>query len=313
MGAAMSEPTSNKKLLERLGDGARVLIVRLRSLGDCVLTTPAIELLHAARPDLRIGVVVEPRFAAVFEGNPAVARVLEPSYGSVMGFRASLAINLHGGTRSMLLTGASLARWRAGFAHHKGAGLVYNAPIPRAQEVLGVERTVHTAEHLASAMFYLGAPVSEIPRARLYAPAAGAASPYAVIHPASAAAYKTWNASGFVEVAEHIRRRRALEPVFIGAGQDDLTPFEGYRVVRGAPLKEAMSLIGGASLFVGNDSGPAHIAAAYGVPAVVLFGRPEHRVIWAPWRAERSRTLCAAEGIGTLGLEEVLAAVDGLG
>lgn len=299
-------------VLDGAKEGARVLLVRLRSLGDCVLTTPAIELLKGARPDLRIGVVAEPRFAAVFAGNPAVERVLAPGYGAVLGYGASLTVNLHGGTRSMLLTAASAARRRAGFAHHKGAGLVYNVAIPRAQEILGEERTVHTAEHLASAMFYLGVPAGEIPRARLYAPAVTGERPYAVIHPASAAAYKTWSAAGFAAVAEHIRKTRGLEPVFIGAGNDDLTPFEGYRKVQGAPLEEAMSLIGGAALFVGNDSGPAHIAAAYGVPVVVLFGRPEHRVIWAPWRAERSRTLCAAEGIHTLAVEEVLEAVDGL-
>ena len=39
----------------------------------------------------------------------------------------------------------------------------YNVRIPRAQEILGVERKVHTAEHLASAMFYLGAPVVRDP------------------------------------------------------------------------------------------------------------------------------------------------------
>src|SRR5579884_524300 len=41
--------------------GARVAVIRLRSLGDCVLTTPALALLREARPDLRVAVVVEPR------------------------------------------------------------------------------------------------------------------------------------------------------------------------------------------------------------------------------------------------------------
>jgi heptosyltransferase III len=39
-----------------------------------------------------------------------------------------------------------------------------------------------------------------------------------------------------------------------------------------------------AALFVGNDSGPAHMAAAFGIPSVVLFG-PSDPVVWAPWRA----------------------------
>ena len=46
-------------VFERLAPSARVAVIRLRSLGDCVLTTPAISLLKQARPDLRIAVVVE--------------------------------------------------------------------------------------------------------------------------------------------------------------------------------------------------------------------------------------------------------------
>jgi len=64
-----------RNVLERLEPSARVAIVRLRSLGDCVLTTPGISLLKQARPDLQIAVVVEPAFAPVFEGNPDIDRL----------------------------------------------------------------------------------------------------------------------------------------------------------------------------------------------------------------------------------------------
>ena len=59
-------------LLERLPSGSRIAVIRLRSLGDCILTTPALSLLKNHRPDLKISVLVEPPFAAVF----AVAVVL---------------------------------------------------------------------------------------------------------------------------------------------------------------------------------------------------------------------------------------------
>ena len=60
--------------------GCRVAVVRLRSLGDCVLTTPALEILKRARPDLRIAVVVEDRFRPVFERNPDIEALLRPSW-----------------------------------------------------------------------------------------------------------------------------------------------------------------------------------------------------------------------------------------
>ncbi len=307
----MTSNARERGVLDRIPEGSKVGVIRLRSLGDCVLTTPALELLKHWRPDLKLGVVVENRFAAVFEGNPAVSAILGPEYGAILRWHPTLCLNLHGGTRSMLLTMASLARHRAGFAHHRGAA-IYNIRIPRAQEILAVERTVHTAEHLASAVFYLGVPVGEVPRAHLYAEPRPAANPYAVIHAKAAAAYKTWRPEGFLAVAEHLERALSLEPVFIGGGDDDLAPFSRYRVVRGAPLGEVKSLLAGASMFVGNDSGPAHIAAAFRIPVVVLFGRPEHQVIWAPWQAVAARTLVSPDGISGIKTGEVIDAIEQL-
>jgi heptosyltransferase III len=280
-----------ENLLDRLPSGARITVIRLRSLGDCVLTTPALALLKQFRSDLRITVVVEPRFAAVFEGNPDVDRISD-------GFTtADLAINFHGGSRSIALT--LLSRFRAGFGHHKGAFL-YSHRIPRAQEILGIERRVHTAEHLASAMFWIGVPQSEIPRARLFAEPPPDHGNYAVIHPFASALNKTWPARRFVEVAQ---RLSGLEPVFLAGPTDDTAPFEGFRVLKNEPLARVKSVISGAALFIGNDSGPAHIAAAFGVPVVVIFGASDP-VTWAPWRTDGH----VLTGLDRVSVEDVVSA-----
>src|SRR5580658_8327698 len=191
-------------VLDRLPSGARVAIIRLRSLGDSVLTTPALSLLKQARPDLRVAVVVEDRFAPVFAGNPDVEQILAPNAASVGRFRPHLALNLHGGATSVRMMLAAAAGLRAGFGHFRFQPM-YNIRIPRAQEILGVDRKVHTAEHLASAMFHLGAPHSEIPRARLFAAPCSRSGPYAVLHPFSSAADKTWPQENFLAVAKHLR------------------------------------------------------------------------------------------------------------
>ncbi len=296
-----------QKVLEELPLPGRVAIVRLRSLGDCVLTTPALTVLKHARGDLRIAVVAEARFQAVFEDSPDVDEILPPEAGVLRRWRPDLCLNLHGGTRSAFMTLASGARWRAGFGHFRHQ-FAYNVYVPRAQEILGVERTVHTAEHLASAIFYLGAPVGEIPRARLWLaeqPSA-AARPYAVLHPVATAREKTWSADAFLEVARHIEES-GLEAVFIGAAGDDLQPFSRHRVVQGAPLDQVKTLLAGASLFVGNDSGPAHMAAAFGLPAVVIFG-PSDPAIWGPWRA-RAEVVTAPGGMAGVTAAQVLEAL----
>ncbi|MBM3723854.1 MAG: glycosyltransferase family 9 protein [Acidobacteria bacterium] len=298
-----------RTILEQLPNRARVAVVRLRSLGDCVLTTPALDVLHAARPDLEIAVVVEPRFAAVFENNPAVGRILQPSLPRLLAFSPVLTLNLHGGTRSAILTAASLARWRAGFVHFS-LPAAYNVRIPRAQEILGEERTVHTAEHLASAMFFLGAPRGPVPRARLFAEPRPLSGAYAVIHAMAAAPAKTWPAERFLAAARHIQTRWSLNPVFVGGPGEDLAAFREFPVMAGQSLEETKSLLSGASLFLGNDSGPAHMAAAFGLPTVVLFG-PSDDVVWAPWRTA-AEVLARKEGIDGIETAAVLAAIDRL-
>lgn len=293
--------------LERLPAHGRAAVIRLRSLGDCVLTTPALEILKRARPDLRVAVVVEDRFRAVFEGNSDVEALLPPSSRALRAWHPDLCLNLHGGSASARLTALSSAHWRAGFAHYRWQSL-YNVRIPRAQEILGEERKVHTAEHLASAMFYLGAPRTEIPRAKLFAPPHPARRAYAVIHPVAAEPAKTWHADSFLEAARFLQRTFDLEPVFIAGPADDLSPFREYRTLSGVLLSEIKSLLEGASLFLGNDSGPAHMAAAFGIPVVVIFGSSDP-AIWYPWRTAYE-VVQSPGGIASVSVRQVLDALE---
>ena len=299
--------------LDRLRPGSHIAVIRLRSLGDCVLSTPAIHLLKQARPDVRIAVVVEDRFSAVFENHPDIAAILPPRASALRTFAPTLCVNLHGGTRSARLTLLSGARFRAGFEIFR-PGWIYNTPVPTAQETLGISRRVHTAEHLASAMFYLGVPITEVPRAHIeptpgrsqYAPD----SLYAVIHPLAATADKTWPSESFLELARHIERSMNLQPVLIGGPGEDLSPFLPYRTVPGAPLGEIAKLMRDAAFFAGNDSGPAHVAAAFGVPQLVIFG-PSDAEIWAPWKTS-AEVLKADGAIGDIAVERAIQAVDRL-
>jgi ADP-heptose:LPS heptosyltransferase len=288
-------------VLDTLPEGARAALIRLRSLGDCVLTTPALHLLRCARPDLRIAVVVEDRFKDIFEGCPDVDAILAPRLRDLRNFQPRLCLNLHGGPRSARLTALSGARYRAGFAHFPHS-FAYNIRIPRAQEILGVDRKVHTAEHIASAMFYLGVPRQEIPRARLFA---APGPPRVVLHPFASATEKTWPADRFAAVAERLRERA----VFIGGTGDDFTSFRGFEIVAGAPLTEVKALLAGAPLFIGNDSGPAHMAAAFGVPSVVMFAASDPD-IWAPWKTAAETIV--ADDIRSIPVERVLVAVERL-
>jgi len=75
-------------------------------------------------------------------------------------------------------------------------------------------------------------------------------------------------------------------------------------------LSEAVALLSKAAGFIGNDSGPAHVAAAFGVPSVVLFST-SNPAIWAPWRTE-SEVIVAPDGMKEVSVSRVIAALERL-
>jgi lipopolysaccharide heptosyltransferase III len=302
-------------VLPSLPPQAWVLLIRLRSIGDILLMTPALRLLKEWRPDLRISVVVEPRFKDLLEGNPDVEETLELGEGrglaklwarlravrKIRSRRFDVCANLHGGPTSLWLTRLSGARVKAGFAHFRSPG-AYDVLIPDARKILGVE-SVHTAEHQASAFFYLGLPRREIPRARL------CVSPqsqewwnqertklglkpgdnYALIHPAALFSTKQWAPEKFAELGRWLERERGLQAVHAcGPGEsavlDAVEHSAGRALLRleRASLGEFAAALAGARVFIGNDSGPAHMAAALARPSVIIFGSSSSK-IWGPW------------------------------
>jgi ADP-heptose:LPS heptosyltransferase len=158
-------------------------------------------------------------------------------------------------------------------------------------------------------MFWLGVPRSEIPRAKLVAGMRPSYPPYVVIHPFAATAEKTWPRERFLAVANQMQAAGLL-PMVVAGPADDLTLFSQFQVLRNPPLSALKSLMSGAALFIGNDSGPAHVAAAFGIPVVVLFG-PSDPLTWAPWRTE-ARVLTSRGGIDQIAVEEIVTAAQAL-
>jgi heptosyltransferase-3 len=130
-----------------------------------------------------------------------------------------------------------------------------------------------------------------------------------VLHPFAATAEKTWPRERFLVVADQMQAAGLL-PVIVAGPADEIVPFSKLQVLRNPPLSALKSLMSGAALFIGNDSGPAHVAAAFGIPVVVLFG-PSDRVTWAPWRTE-ARVLTSHGGIEQIAVEDVTAAAEAL-
>jgi heptosyltransferase-3 len=124
----------------------------------------------------------------------------------------------------------------------------------------------------------------------------------------ASAADKIWPAAKFVELAGRLKANLSLDPVFIAGPDEDLSAFQAYRSLAGSSVEDVKRLLAGAALFIGNDSGPAHMAAAFGIPSVVLFGSSDPD-IWRPWKTE-SIVLTDTAGIQGIRVSAVLEAID---
>lgn len=312
---AQIEPISS--LLASLPEGARLLLIRLRSLGDALLLTPALRALKQWRPDLQVSVLLYRRFAPILEGNPDIAELLalDPE-GATAPFsiartvlrlrrrRFAACFNLHGGTLSALLTLLSGARHRLGWERFRFAS-VYTGRAPDPRSIAGRQR-LHTVEGQLALFHWAGLPPGNVGPLQVFPQPAARASVaeklavagvpqggrYAVLHPVSRIITQDWPSERYAAVARFLEEEHGLWPVFhCGPGEEAKLDAIAAACARplsrlqGLSIPELVALIEGATLFVGVDSGPAHIATALARPVVVLFGSMDS-VVWGPWRTE---------------------------
>jgi len=303
-------PNNPSSILPGLPEAAEILLVRLRSLGDLVLLTPALAALHGWRPDLRLCVLVDPVWAALFEGNPAVTEIIRTrdflsTVRELRRRRFAVAYNQHGGPRSAILTAASGARVRVCWKKRQFS-FVYNVLTPTPPADAGGRIAMHTVEHRLSQFYWTGLPAGPIPAAAVYPhPRAIAAitqelgergiapgQPYAVLHPGGAFFTKRWDVAHFAAVARWLLKEHGVAPVVIlGPAEGEIAAAVREHLAPIAPIYDSLSLRGliallaGTRIFVGNDSGPMHVAAALARPCVAIFSSSSS-VNWRPWGAE---------------------------
>jgi heptosyltransferase-3 len=288
----------------------RVLVVRLRSIGDTVLATPSLDALRRFLPDAQIDVLLESWVAPVLEGFDAVDNIITVERGStasrarvarrLRSARYDVAYNLHGGTTATLLMRIAGARHRVGFSSYQYSRLLNHAA-PPPTEIWGMAKT-HSVEQQLALLGWTGVPVSDRPPTRLVVTKEAASSvaerlraahvdeakPLALIHPAAAFDTKQWATTKFARIIEDLSAR-GFNCVAIAAQNEhqvinNLIENSSARIATFTDLSlpEVTALAARSSLFVGNDSGVAHIAAAMRTPSVVIFGS-SNVAHWRPW------------------------------
>lgn len=326
----------------------RILLTRLRFIGDVVLTTPIIRAVHAAYPDAYLAYLGDRKAVSLLEQNPFLDEIIPYDFArrSVLEQwrvgrllrrrRFDLVIDMFNNPRSAQLVFASRARVRVGL-DRRGRGRMYtvrvrddgNAKTPVAFHnqflaAIGIAPADHETELFLSK--------DEHVEARQYIP--GGEGALVCIHPGATWPAKRWLPERFGALSDALVERGFRVLVVGGAGDSDAiramveSCSEVPHVAPPLPLRTLAAIIAECDAFVGNDAGPMHIAPAVGVPTVGLFG-PGEEEIWFPYSTAKGhcalrmnvpchpchKDVCPRDGDGymecmnILGVEDVLNAV----
>ena len=289
------------------------LVVCTRRIGDVLLATPVIRSLKAAIPHLSIDMLVFEGTQEAVVANPDVHRIW--TIAERPAIRPHLAL-LHSLWRRYDLAVSVLAGDRPTF-HAWVAGRYCVGTLLPDNKSWWKRRllnhwvpfdNLHT--HTVAMNLQLLAPLGITPRgtpvvswtdedARSVGalfPDIRSPQPYAVLHVSPKFAYKTWTVDGWVALGRWLSDRGLIVAV---TGVESAEQSYCDQIIQGLPkavnlidrvtLPALGCLLSRAALYVGTDTAVSHMAAAVGVPSVVLFG-PSNPVKWGPWPKDFSST-----------------------
>jgi lipopolysaccharide heptosyltransferase II len=302
----------------------KILLVRLRQIGDVVFTTPAVRAIRERLPDAHITYIVEPAAAPIVQLNPNIDQVIvaarRPGARGVIADvmlgrrlrrdRYDIAIDFHGGPRASMLTWLSGARVRIGYAV-RGRSWMYTRRVPRPRML----RPRHSVENQWDLLESLGVGAAdrhvypvEMPvdpqavdavRRRLAAQRLRHDDHLIVIHVSAGNPFRRWPVASFAQLAADLVREDPPRYVVFTSGPSERDALDSVialaRTRAGSvadrildcgefSLPELRVLVDRAVLYVGGDSGPMHVAATSRIPIVSLYG-PTVPARSNPWRA----------------------------
>jgi len=295
--------------VKQLEPGAlhKILIRAVNWIGDAVMTTPALAAVREKFPDAEIVLLANPLVAQLFLPHPAIDRVITfDRNGRHRGVRGRVL--LAGEIRrerfdcALILPNSfdsALIPWLAGIPRRLGkksdgrALLLTDRFVPAAEMTRGheVEYYLHLLRSFgitgrAREPFLATTAAEQAQAAGMLAESGiGADDILLGINPgASFGSAKRWYPERFAEVARRLASEwRAKVVIFGGPAETDIAG-EIAAALNGACLnlagttsvRQLMALLQRCSCLITNDSGPMHIAAAFDVPLVAIFGSTDH-------------------------------------
>jgi lipopolysaccharide heptosyltransferase I len=287
----------------------RILIVKLGSIGDIVHTLPAVAAIRRHLLSAGISWVAEKRSAGILHGNPLIDRLVEIDTRSMRagsidemlkelksqvrelrGEKYDVALDFQGLIKSAVVAKLSGAKQRYGFA-----GKALREPASRIllSDAVRIPAQTHVVrKNLLLARAALGVDSSQKPEfpiaidsedrdeASLIISRLGPR--FAILNPGGGWPTKLWDAANYGRLADVIWERLNIQSVLVtGPNENSLAERALHASTTGKMIKAEPSLKGfyalaqQASVYVGGDTGPTHIAIAAGAPIVGIFGPTE--------------------------------------
>jgi ADP-heptose:LPS heptosyltransferase len=292
----------------------RILVIRLDHIGDVMLSGCVLKPLRDKYPEAEIDYLGPSPASEIIEGNPYVNNIIkfnapwfsrerETAQSCLRGFfrlkeilksgRYDTAIDLRGDLRHIAAMFFAGVENRISYGITGGGFLLtrnirYDSSQHEALKNLTLLSSLGIDERRTDMEIFYSE--KELALASELRESAGLVGVYAVIHAVPGREEKKWSVNNFFEVIKYIRDIKKLLPVFIGSEKDKMFIHEIMGLLAGGvvdlsgktDLKTTAKLISDAALFIGLDSGPAHIAAATNTPAIVLFSGVNNADQWAP-------------------------------
>lgn len=280
-----------------------VLVIKLRAIGDVLLSTPVLKNLKEHYPHLEIDFLCEKFAGDVVIGNPHVRDVIAFNRKTDSGLsliskvrnnKYDIVIDLFGNPRTALITRLSGAKHRIGFPF-RGRAYAYNVHIkPRGAEVHNVDFNLDVLRYFEIAVKHFNPifPLGEREKSfaeNWFTQEQLHTSEVVGINPSGGWYTKKWNLNSYAQLADRIIEERGSNIVFFwGPGeQEEVNAIQTAmkfpsKAIPKTSLKEMGALLQLCTYVISNDSGPMHIAASVGVPTLGIFG-PTNPYLQGPY------------------------------
>lgn len=278
----------------------KILIIRLDRIGDVILSTPAVRAVRGTFPEAEIHLLVKDYTKDLVVNNPNINRLLIFKKDA-LSKNYDLAIALHPGITQNYLTFTSGAKYRVGYTGWGGAFFLTH--------MLKDDRSTRIRHEVESALEVVGVVGGKTEDKKLDISITEEGEKFAVdyfrennlssnqlvvaIHPGARQEYIKWNKEGFAEVADRLIKFKNVKVILTGSNKEEQLVKKTASLMAEKPmcavglrLTQLISLLKKCSLFIGNSTGPMHIAAALDIPVVAIFGaiHPlDSYQEWRPW------------------------------